>query len=67
MEEEADWVALETTRDADSAVALFRHFTTASLSDPDPPTWSYVLFDSHPSVEERIAPRARPGERRAAR
>ena len=55
MEEEADWVAHETARDPDSALALFRHFTTESLSDPDPPTWSYVLFDSHPSVEERIA------------
>ncbi len=55
METEADWIALETTRDPDSAQALFRHFTVESLNDPDPPTWSYVLFDSHPSVEQRIA------------
>ena len=55
LEAEADWVALETTRDPDSAQALFRHFTVESLNDPDPPTWSFVLFDSHPTVEQRIA------------
>jgi len=55
MEAEADWVALETTHDPDSAAALFRNFTIESLNDPDPPTWSYVLFDSHPSVDKRIA------------
>ena len=55
MEQEADWVALETTRDPDSAAGVFRNFTVESLNDPDPPTWSYLLFDSHPSVEKRIA------------
>ena len=55
MEQEADWVALETTRDPDSAAGLFSNFTIESLNDPDPPTWSYVLFDSHPSVKQRIA------------
>ena len=55
MEAEADWVALETTHDPDSAAGLFRNFTIESLNDPSPPTWSYVLFDSHPSVEQRIA------------
>ena len=34
---------------------LFRNFTIESLNDPDPPAWSYLLFDSHPSVEQRIA------------
>jgi Zn-dependent protease with chaperone function len=55
MEEEADWVALETTRDPEAAKGLFAGFTIDSLNDPDPPTWSYLLFDSHPSVEKRIA------------
>jgi len=55
LEQEADWVALETTRDPDSAAGLFRNFTIESLNDPSPPTWSYLLFDSHPSVEKRIA------------
>ena len=55
MEREADWKALETTRRPEPAKSLFREFTIQSLNDPDPPTWSYVLFDSHPSVQERIA------------
>jgi STE24 endopeptidase len=55
MEAEADWVAHETVEDPDAAADLFANFTIESLNDPDPPTWSYLLFDSHPSVEERIA------------
>ena len=55
MEQEADWKALETTHDPAAAESLFKQFTIQSLQDPDPPTWSYVLFDSHPSVEQRIA------------
>jgi STE24 endopeptidase len=55
MEQEADWKALETTRQSEPAKSLFRGFTIQSLNDPDPPTWSYVLFDSHPSVRQRIA------------
>ena len=54
MEQEADWKALESTKDPESAKSLFREFTIQSLNDPDPPRWSYLLFDSHPSVEERI-------------
>jgi STE24 endopeptidase len=55
MEAEADWKALETTHDPASAESLFEQFTIQSLSDPDPPTWSYLLLDSHPTVEQRIA------------
>ncbi len=55
MEQEADWKALESTHEPEPAKSLFREFTIQSLNDPDPPTWSYVLFDSHPSVEKRIA------------
>ena len=55
MEREADWKALETTRRPEPAKGLFRGFTIQSLNDPDPPTWSYLLFDSHPSVRDRIA------------
>jgi len=54
MEEEADWVALETTRDADQARGLFEKFTTLALADPDPPAWSTALLDGHPSILERI-------------
>ena len=55
MEAEADWKALETTHNPEAAKGLFREFTIQSLNDPDPPTWSYLLFDSHPSIEQRIA------------
>ena len=54
MEAEADWVALNTTDDPASARALFRHFSTEGLVDPDPPAWSRLLFDSHPSIVERV-------------
>jgi Zn-dependent protease with chaperone function len=54
-EAEADWVALETARDPDAALAVYRHFVERNRSDPDPPTWSYVLRSTHPSLEERAA------------
>jgi len=55
MEQEADWVALDTTRDPDAARGLFRGFSTEALADPDPPAWSRLLLDSHPSLVERVA------------
>jgi STE24 endopeptidase len=55
LESEADWMALETTRDPASARSLFRRFSTTALSDPSPPTWSYVLMETHPTIAQRIA------------
>jgi STE24 endopeptidase len=55
MEMEADWVALETTRDPDAARELFEEFADAALQDPDPPEWAHVWFDTHPSLVDRIA------------
>lgn len=54
-EAEADWVALETTERPQAVRCLFAGFTEADLADPTPPAWSYLLFDTHPSVEQRIA------------
>ena len=54
MEAEADWVALETTEDPEAASRLFTDFSSAALLDPSPPTWSYLLVDTHPSIAERI-------------
>ena len=54
MEAEADWVALETTEDPDAARGLFETFTTESRADPTPPWWSHVLFDTHPTMLDRI-------------
>ena len=53
-EAEADWVALETTRDPDAARRLFRGFTRDALEDPTPPGWAYAALATHPSVQERI-------------
>jgi STE24 endopeptidase len=55
LEQEADWVALETTRDPAAARRLFRGFTREALEDPTPPGWAYQAFATHPSVGERIA------------
>jgi len=54
LEGEADWVALETTHDPAAARALFRRFTHVALVQPQPPEWSELLYDDHPSVMERI-------------
>ncbi len=54
-EAEADWKALETTRDPESAGELFRGFSETSLGDPSPPTWAYVLLQTHPTLAQRVA------------
>jgi STE24 endopeptidase len=54
-EAEADWIALQATRDPDSAEKLFAEFVRADLEDPTPSWWDEQLFGSHPSVAERIA------------
>jgi STE24 endopeptidase len=55
IEAEADWVALQHTRDPASARALFQNLSKASLSEPRPPTWAYVLLDDHPTIVQRMA------------
>lgn len=54
MEAEADWQALETTRDPAAATGLFRRFSITSLGDPTPPGWTYVLLATHPPLLDRI-------------
>ena len=54
-ESEADWKALQTTRDPVAARGLFREFADTSLGDPSPPTWAYVLLQSHPTLAQRVA------------
>ncbi len=55
MEAEADWKALQTTRDPRSARGLFVGFGETSLGDPDPPAWAHLLLDTHPSLAQRVA------------
>jgi STE24 endopeptidase len=54
-ESEADWMALQATRDPASGREAFRSFTRIDLAQPNPPEWSYVLLDTHPTVIQRIA------------
>lgn len=54
MEAEADWEALQTTRDPDAMTGLFQEFSKTSLGDPTPPGWVYVMLDTHPPLLDRI-------------
>jgi STE24 endopeptidase len=54
-ETEADWSALQATREPATARALFERLATTSLRSPDPPAWSYVLYADHPTIAQRIA------------
>jgi STE24 endopeptidase len=55
IEANADWAALQAARDPDSQRDLFQKFATTSLEQPNPPTWSYLYFDTHPTLMQRIA------------
>ena len=55
LESEADWVALEATRDPAGGRGLFEEFSRTSLTRPDPPTWAYLFLDTHPTIMQRIA------------
>lgn len=55
LEAEADWMALETTRDPGSARRLFQRFTETTLDEPNPSLFSYVFVENHPTVAQRIA------------
>jgi STE24 endopeptidase len=54
-EAEADWLALQATRDPQSEINLERRFVTTSLADPTPPRWVTLWFGTHPPPLERIA------------
>jgi len=36
-------------------VKLFRGFGRYDVQQPDPPGWSYVWIDDHPTLAQRIA------------
>jgi STE24 endopeptidase len=55
MEAEADWKALQVTRDPRDFQRLMASFQSTSLDDPSPPTWAYVLLADHPTLEQRVA------------
>ncbi len=55
IEAEADWRALQATRDPNAAAALFRQFVPTTLSVPNPPLWDYVMLENHPTIMQRLA------------
>jgi STE24 endopeptidase len=54
-EAEADWHALNATRDPAATRSLFERFAQTSLEQPTPPTWDYVMLENHPTLMQRIA------------
>jgi STE24 endopeptidase len=54
MEQEADWTALNATRDPEAATSLFQRLARTSLADPDPPGWWQALTGDHPTIMRRI-------------
>jgi len=55
FESEADWSALRATRDPASGRGLFQEFAKTSIEQPNPPSWAYVYFETHPTLMQRIA------------
>ena len=54
-EAEADWAALEATRDPRAMQALLVRLARTNLADPDPPAWWQATFRTHPPIVDRIA------------
>jgi STE24 endopeptidase len=54
-EAEADWSALRATHDPAAAASVFRKFARNDLVQPNPPLWSYIWIDDHPTIVQRIA------------
>jgi STE24 endopeptidase len=53
-EAEADWMALDATRDPAAGRGLFRQFVRVNLQNPDPPGWVHVFLEDHPSALVRV-------------
>jgi len=53
-EAEADWMAVQATRDPGAGRALFVNFVRTDLQNPDPPGWVDVFLDDHPSALARV-------------
>jgi STE24 endopeptidase len=54
-EAEADWHALNATRDPAADSALFRSFQRTSLEEPNPGFLDYLWLENHPTLMQRIA------------
>ncbi|MGN6797541.1 MAG: M48 family metalloprotease [Gaiellaceae bacterium] len=54
-EAEADWRALNATRDPAADASLFQQFGRTSLEEPNPPLLDYLWLENHPTLTQRIA------------
>jgi STE24 endopeptidase len=54
VEARADSFALDLTRDPSDFVKFERRIAIRNISDPDPPDLYHALFDTHPTIRERI-------------
>ena len=54
LEAEADWEALQVTKDPNSGKVLFEAFVRTTNEDPSPPVWDQILFGNHPTEAQRI-------------
>jgi STE24 endopeptidase len=55
VEAAADWAALDATRDPRAASTMIQRFVPTALADPTPPGWAHLLYDDHPTLQQRIA------------
>ena len=53
-EAEADWLAVQATRDPGAGRSLFRTFVRTDLQNPDPPGWVTFFLEDHPSALARV-------------
>ena len=65
-EAEADWRALNATRDPAAAKRLFEGFAQTSLEQPNPPLLDYLWLENHPTLMQRIVMAQRWQQRHAA-
>jgi STE24 endopeptidase len=54
-EAEADWRALNATRDPAAMSALFQNLQRTSLEQPSPGVLDYLWLENHPTLMQRIA------------
>lgn len=54
-EVEADWSSLQATHEPAATRHVFQRLASTNLSDPDPPTWAYLLYADTPTLVQRIA------------
>jgi STE24 endopeptidase len=54
-EAEADWLGMQATGAPAAQSGLIEALAQASLAQPKPPTWAYVLLSDHPTPLQRVA------------